>query len=497
MTVLHKWHCLNFNTCAMACPRNLPALHVPCAGQAGARNKTLPGPVSVSLCDLRQGCVLFSWCLFLSPISFGQAKEMGNKLIRFLSLVILSVPLFGIAQTSSPWPLEKSDFVEQMMHTQPEKFSAILSHSTEYRVQIIYTRVDRDSLNHPHLRSYSYRLNPKEYFYPASLVKLPVAALAIEKMNLLHKPGLDIYCRMKTDSAWSCQVAAEKDTTAISGYPSIAHYIKRMLLISDNEAYNRVYEFVGYDHANNRLSEMGYTARIIHRFDFHCDTTANRCTNPITFYNTEGQEIYQQPLAFGKNILHNPLGTVKQGRGYVGLGGKLVRKPKDYSNSNYLNLGDVNDMVVSIMMHEAVPEKKRFLLSEENYRFMQKYMGMFPRESDSPVYSFKKYEDSYKKYCIYGTCHDTIKSDSIRVFNIVGMSYGYLSDCAYIVDIEHGVEFFLSAVIYTNKDGIINDGKYEYNTVGFPFFTDLGKLFYDYERSRTRKVVPDLSRFKF
>ena len=59
----------------------------------------------------------------------------------------------------------------------------------------------------------------------------------------------------------------------------------------------------------------------------------------------------------------------------------------------------------------------------------------------------------------------------IRVFNKVGVAYGYVIDNAYIVDLEAGVEFMLSAIIYTNEDGIFNDDKYEYETIALPFMT--------------------------
>ena len=36
-------------------------------------------------------------------------------------------------------------------------------------------------------------------------------------------------------------------------------------------------------------------------------------------------------------------------------------------------------------------------------------------------------------------------------------------------------QFFLTATIYTNADGILNDDKYEYATVALPFYTALGE----------------------
>jgi hypothetical protein len=42
----------------------------------------------------------------------------------------------------------------------------------------------------------------------------------------------------------------------------------------------------------------------------------------------------------------------------------------------------------------------------------------------------------------------------------------------------------------------MNDDKYDYDTIGYPFFNKLGQFFYQYELQRKRKYLPDLARFK-
>ena len=54
----------------------------------------------------------------------------------------------------------------------------------------------------------------------------------------------------------------------------------------------------------------------------------------------------------------------------------------------------------------------------------------------------------------------------------------------------------LSGIIYVNKDGILNDDKYEYDEIGYPFFKEVGSIIYDYELKRPRRRVPDLREFK-
>ena len=84
----------------------------------------------------------------------------------------------------------------------------------------------------------------------------------------------------------------------------------------------------------------------------------------------------------------------------------------------------------------------------------------------------------------------------IRLFNKVGLAYGYLIDNAYIVDFERGVEFMLTAVISANENGIYNDGQYEYDAVSFPFLANLGRVIYEREVQRKKEVFPDLSEFQ-
>ena len=86
--------------------------------------------------------------------------------------------------------------------------------------------------------------------------------------------------------------------------------------------------------------------------------------------------------------------------------------------------------------------------------------------------------------------------DKVRVFNKVGWAYGFLIDVSYLVDFANSIEYMLSAVVYVNRDGILNDNKYEYEEVGWPFMYQLGQTIYQYELKRPRKFKPDLHKFR-
>jgi hypothetical protein len=399
---------------------------------------------------------------------------LRKKLCSLIGLALfLAITFPAIAQ-------QPDHFIDSLLRTRPAQFGKILKNVNRYEVQIIYTQVHRDKNNQPSLKHYTYRLG-KNYFYPASLVKLPCSILALEKLNDLSIQGLDMNTAMLTDSSKSCPLSVKQDTTSENKLPSIAHYIKRMLLVSDNFSYNRIYEFLGQEHISKRLQELGYNnARIVHSFDGGCPD--GKQTSAVSFVDTNGDTIYRQPEQPNNRTWRHPLGTVNKGRAHLDNKDRYIKTPKDYTNMNYLPLQDVHNMVISVIFPELLPKEQRPNLTKDDLDFLRTHMGMYPRESDFPQYDPKKYEDSHKKYLLYGTHHKPIESDSVRIFNIVGQSYGDLSDCAYIRDKEKGIEFFLSAVIYVNSDGVINDGKYDYKTIGFPFMADLGRLFYEYER---------------
>ena len=99
---------------------------------------------------------------------------------------------------------------------------------------------------------------------------------------------------------------------------------------------------------------------------------------------------------------------------------------------------------------------------------------------------------SYCKFFIYGNSKERMP-DHVKIFNKVGLAYGFLLDNAYIVDLENKIEFFLSAVVYSNSNGVLNDDSYDYDTLTIPFLADIGRAIYEYELERNREFDPDLS----
>ena len=169
--------------------------------------------------------------------------------------------------------------------------------------------------------------------------------------------------------------------------------------------------------------------------------------------------------------------------------------PKDFAGSNYMSVEVLQDLLMAVFFPEELPVERRFDLRPDDYRFLYRAMSMLPRECPHPQYDPEKYYDSYVKFFLFGDNKEPMP-DSVRIFNKVGLAYGYVSDNAYIVDFERGVEFLLTAVVLVNENGIFNDGAYEYDEVGLPFLAELGRVIYKYELERERAHRPDLSKWR-
>jgi hypothetical protein len=299
---------------------------------------------------------------------------------------------------------------------------------------------------------------------------------------------------MFSDSVYSGQSSVKKDSTSENGMPSVAHYIKKILLVSDNDASNRLYEFLGQKEVNTSLKRKGYNMRILHRLERALNPDQNRHTEAVRFTNHD-TVVFSQPMLVNEDSIKPPRKVFK-GIGYINKDGQLVKEPFDFTYKNSYPLQDQQEILKAILFPESVDSAKRFTINEDDRKFVLQYMSQRPRETNYPAYyKNKNYVDAYSKFFMYGDGKKSIPSN-IRIFNKPGNAYGFLIDNAYIVDFNTGIEFMLSAVINTNVDGIYNYGKYEYHKLGYPFMKNLGRAIYTYELKRQRKYKPDLSEFK-
>lgn len=391
---------------------------------------------------------------------------------------------------------QPANVLADILKAQKASFGAWAQNPAAYEIQVIYTQIDRDAHNRPSFTEHRLWVDTTRYFYPASTVKMPAALLALEKLQQLGIRGLDSHTPLRIGAATPPQTPVVTDPTAANLLPSVAHYLRKVFLVSDNDAFNRLYEFLGQRYFNEALYHKGYTrTRLTHRLSAPgYGPEANQYTNPVTFYRFdtlcyyqgEVHSRYEAPFA-----LHGE----RKGVAYLDHNDELVQAPFDFSFRNFISLPNLHHILRAVIFPEAVPPQQRFHLSEDDYQQLYRAMYQYPSESDYPAY---EQPDNYVKFWMYGDqLGDSVRiPPHIRILNKVGVAYGYLTDVAYIIDLERKVEFLLSATIHVNANQTYNDGIYEYDEVGMPFFGELGRAIYEHELKRPRQHLPDLSRYE-
>ena len=372
--------------------------------------------------------------------------------------------------------------LDKIIESKLSKTIKAIALNPSHEVQILYTSIERDSLGQPNFTEWDFGLDESYYFYPASTAKLLIAILALQKLNLLHQKGhainKDTPFRV-TD--FQHQLPVVIDSTLNSGFYSVSRLIKEIFLVSDNDAYNVLFDFLGTDAINRELQKRGLNnTEIHHKFLSGGD---NSKTWVYTFFG--GQDtLYHQPSIhsnFDRN--HKNLGGVYKGKGYL-ENGKRVTASMDFSRKNRISIRDLNGLIKRVIFPEVFPEDQRFQLSEEDLTFLRFWMSRTTLESPySKHTNSQEYWDSYNKFFIYGDTKGAM-TDTLRIYNKVGAAYGTLTDVAYLKEKNSGIEFMLTATVLVNNNQIFNDDQYEYESVGIPFLAALGRAVYDLEKQK-------------
>jgi hypothetical protein len=251
-----------------------------------------------------------------------------------------------------------------------------------------------------------------------------------------------------------------------------------------------MYQFIGQEQINKKLIEKGYTSTRITRQFMGYTEEQNRHTNGIEFLDASGNVTYVQAPKYNTDSFQFP-SPILIGNAHINREDQLVKAPFDFTKHNNLSLEDMRKMIQSVVFPKSVEKKRRFKLTEEDRLFLLQYMSQYPSETNYPKYDSELFYDSYVKF-FFGDSSHKIPSH-IRVFNKVGWAYGFMTDVSYVLDTKNDIDYMLSATIYVNSDGVVNDSKYDEETVGFPFFDKIGRAIYAYELSRSHQYKPTLS----
>ena len=340
-----------------------------------------------------------------------------------------------------------------LKNSESELINYVYKNKEKFEVQIILTELKKRK-NGFTIHKKKFNVDKKNYFYPASSIKLPIALLTIEKIN--ENPNLNI----------NSEFSIEGDSIITTFKKEITD----LFIISSNESYNRLFEFLGQDYINKKLKQKGFKDfSISHRLS--TKESDNLKTKEINFYrNGEINQI--QKSINNKPLTKLNLKNLNKGVGFI-LDNELQNKSMDFSRKNYFSIEELNNILIFLFFPE-ISKNKKFNLSKSQNLLIQKLMSSTPFEM-----GFDKniYPNNYNKFFIYGD-KDGMINDNI--YNKVGNAYGYSIDNAYIYNKNSDRHFVLTACIYTNANNILNDNYYEYDEIGIPFLAKIGRFLTNY-----------------
>ena len=374
----------------------------------------------------------------------------------------IGIVLFiGLLITPSCAKKEITNPIENILNTSDEAaIRQVMDHLSDHEVQIHFSQIERENGN-VRFRDYIFQVEDSTYFYPASTVKLPIAVLALENVA-----GTDNFDH-------NTKFYVEGDTVETT----IAEELIKVLAVSDNKANNRMFEFLGQDRINQRISSLGVgPSRFSHRLS--TENADDVTTRPLIIYLNDSTTTSLHS-SINREIKPLKMKGILKGKGYID-DDLLIDEAFDFSLKNYYPISTQHELMKRLIFPEQFEDSEILHLGAIERELLLEAMWSPPRVQG---YDEEEYYDGYVKFFIYGDTKERIP-EHIKIYNKVGYAYGTLTDSAYIVDQDNQVEFLLTATILVNDNGIFNDDNYEYESIGIPFLAALGREIHRFEIKR-------------
>lgn len=308
------------------------------------------------------------------------------------------------------------------------------------------------------LERHAYRLDA-EYFYPASAVKLPVAVAAVEKLDELRAQRGDLDLDTPLRISFADERTRPLETTLRSE-------IERALVISDNDAYNRLFDLVGVEELADRLRSYGLpAARIVHHLGVGDERDAGA---PSFELRGAGPTVV---VAQRVGVALAPPTRALVGAAHVSADGRVVDAPFDFGEKNRMSLGELQDMLASVVRPDLadLPSPR---LADADRRALAEILARTPSDLGGPA--LQQLDDRHKP--LRRAVATELPDHVVRVHGKGGRAYGFTVENAYVVDETSNRSAFVSATIYANDNETINDDRYEYESVADPFVAQLGRF---------------------
>ena len=383
---------------------------------------------------------------------------MLNKIthILFTTLVIL---FSKITLGQSVISHEASDFL-RIIKGKESVVDNVLANPAKYHLQINFTAVEEDQGN---IKLNDYSLYKDKYYYhPASLIKFPLALISLEMLTRFQQEyGLSLQTPIQSKTC-SCDFGTDTYVNHLK-QPNLDNLYKEMLVMSNNDAYNFFYDFVGTTHFNKRMKELNIPDIILrNRFYSGCAGTAAKMSGGIQFMKDSVNASYS--INCQQDTLLDNTQSI------------YLNDPTAITH-NVVSLSSLHQLMIQLFYPTLFNKEKTLNISEANLNYFKTTISSYPNSLPDYV----GYPNHYHKYLIPSHLINN-KDSAIKVYSKNGNAGGYISDVMYFTDEKNKVKYFLSVSMYNATTKYYYRRRARYTSPGLDFFRQLSKILYNYEK---------------
>ena len=358
-----------------------------------------------------------------------------------------------------------------------ELVDKVIEDSKEYHLQFILTRIINDSSD---IIKEEAKYLTGDYFYPASMVKLPTAILTHELLDSLELNS-NSYIKMNPDEKCKNQFFTNTTQNKKLRFTNI---IEELLAISDNNYYSILFHALGARNINRKLKEYDLKNTFIYTSFNGCPKESDLIFNSYDIYDENDKKVFSKPKRKMDSIeyLGNHIFNKKKLCGTAHYkGGKKINKAKNFNYALEYDLVDINETMVKLFHPNCYSKNKRFKINELSRSELIHSLLIHPIEIRNKKYKNSlKYPANYYKYSIIGDSKGIKLKDDFDIYSKIGISYGFVTETAYVFDKKNNQDFLVTISIKVNKNDVFGDGIYQYESIARPFIAAFTRLINSY-----------------
>ncbi|MDX2147827.1 MAG: serine hydrolase [Planctomycetota bacterium] len=345
-----------------------------------------------------------------------------------------------------------------------------------------------------------------EYFYPASTVKVLIAAAALAMLDRLEPPSAPV----GDAPATTARFAFRDDSGSFAPERSFNEELALCLIVSDNEASNRLLELVGLDGMRTYLDQIGlYQARVVHHLSSTRTPDEQRRSRAVRL--TIGSRTHELPGRVAAPV-SPPLESDTPPRIDVGIAhsreGETIPGPMSFRAKNLVPLDSLHAFLRALGSPDSGDAKPRVLpptrdsvassgsnlslgsgcgprldLSAPHRALLVELLSSTPeawsrsRGFRPEVADGEQYSDHRFRPIATGLARATFShgpDDPWIVASKIGTAYGFVTDVAYAIHRPSGTTLTLSMTMESNPSGMVGAGGYD-EAFALAFFSDVAQ----------------------